>query len=53
MVLVDRKEKRLIDNDLNQKNRRKSHDDIHDGDEDRDIGTQLRNYIGKDIIAVV
>ena len=38
---------------LDQENRGKGHDDIHNGDEDRDIGTQPRDHAGKDLIAVV
>lgn len=48
-----RQEEGSIGIDLNQKNRGESHDDIHNSDEDRDIGTQLWNHIGKDIVAVV
>lgn len=43
----------MIGADLDQKNRGKGHDYIHNGDEDRDIGTQPRNHVGKDIVAVV
>lgn len=38
---------------LDQENWGESHDDIHNSDEDRDIGTQLGNHIGQDIIAIV
>lgn len=43
----------VIGIDLDQENRGESHYDIHNSDEDGDIGTQFRNHIGKDIIAVV
>lgn len=43
----------MVGNDLDHENRGKGHDDIHNGDEDRDIGTQPRNNVGKDIVAVV
>jgi hypothetical protein len=47
------RERQVIGVNLDQKNRRKSHDDIHNSDEDRDIGTQLRNNVGKDIVTVI
>ena len=43
----------VISIDLDQENRGEGHDDVHNGDEDRDIGTQPRNHVGKDIVAVV
>jgi len=38
---------------LDQENRGEGHDDVHNGDENRNIGTQPRNHVGKDIVAVV
>jgi len=38
---------------LDQENRGKGHDDIHNSDEDGDIGTQPRNHVGQDIVTVV
>jgi hypothetical protein len=43
----------VIGIDLDQENRGKGHDDVHNSDEDRDVGTQPRNHVGKDIVAVV
>jgi len=47
------KERQVIGIDLDQENRGEGHDDIHNSDEDRDIGAQPRNHVGKDIIAIV
>ena len=43
----------MIGTNLDQENRREGHDDIDNGDEDRDIGTQPGNHVGKDIVTVV
>lgn len=47
------KEGRVIGVNLDQENRGKGHDDIHNSDEDGDIGTQPRNHVGQDIVTVV
>ena len=43
----------VISIDLNQENRGEGHDDVHNSDENRNIGTQPGNRVGKDIVAVV
>ena len=47
------KERRAVGTNLDQENRREGHDDIHDGDEDRDVGARPRNHVGKDSVTVV
>jgi len=50
---LTKKEEQVIGVNLNQENWGEGHDDVHDSDEDRDIGTQPRNHVGKDIVAIV
>ena len=43
----------VIGINLDQENWGEGHDDVHNSDENRDIGTQPRDDVGKDIVAVV
>ena len=48
-----KKERQAIGANLDQENRGKGHNNVHNSDEDRDIGTQPGNHVGKDIVTVI